>query len=256
MAFATDFNALIKHLPVKVQSSMEKLPLPKQASMLERFLVRKHIEGKGGQLNKSADGEGLEAVDREGNVTARVRLQRTLISGCDALLEVEMQTGREEWQQTIVEMNFDQGQWRLIRMGRWNGMDVENEFMLQVDTPSDPLESLVAQTLRTMNTALETYATTYPEVGFPAGLESLSGNPDQDAAQDHARMLDDLFLQSTPIKDGYAFRYTMADQTHYQITAAPVTPQYGKRSFFTDETCVIRSTAESRLANANDPPLD
>jgi hypothetical protein len=256
MAFATDFNALIKHLPVKVQSSMEKLPLPKQASMLERFLVRKHIESKGGQINRSADGEGLEAVDREGNVIARVRLQRTLISGCEALLEVEMQTGSEEWQQAIVEMNFDQGQWRLIRIGSWHGLDVENEFMLQEETPSDPLESLVAQTLRTINTALVTYATTYPEVGFPAGLEALSGTPDQDAAQDHARLLDGLFLQSTPIKDGYAFRYTMADQTHYQITATAVDPGNGTKNYFTDETCVIRSTSEPRPTNANDPPLE
>src|SRR5258707_13359329 len=80
MATANDFGTLLKHLPVRVQSSLEKLPLATRASILGRLLVRKSIESQGGQLNKSADGRGLELVNREGQEIVAERGKITLVS--------------------------------------------------------------------------------------------------------------------------------------------------------------------------------
>jgi hypothetical protein len=256
MATATDVETLLKHFPVKVQGTVEKLPLPKRAVIVERFLVAKNAESQGGQLIKTADGRGLELVNREGQVMAAVRLKRSFVSGSDALVELEVKEQSQQWEQAMVEMHYAEGEWRLIKVGSWRGMDVESEFMPRELAAVEPDESAVASMLRTVNTALVTYAIAYPEVGFPVGLQALSGSGDQEPAQDHAMLLDDRFLPTTPIMDGYEFHYRAADQSHYQITATPVETGKGKKSFFTDESCVIRSTAEGRPANASDSPLE
>src|SRR6266851_4187393 len=68
---------------------------------------------------------------------------------------------------------------------------------------------------------------------------------------------------STGMKSGYRFRYvperTITNQLirHYVITAQPVKRLVKhQRSFFTDETGVIRFTAQNRAATSADPPLD
>ncbi len=64
-------------------------------------------------------------------------------------------------------------------------------------------------------------------------------------------------------KDGYHFILTSVPAgahkpiSHYTISARPVNLlMKGQRSFFTDETGVIRSTTEDRAATTADPPID
>jgi hypothetical protein len=256
MATANDFDTLLKHLPVKVQSSLEKLPIATKESILGRLLVRKSIESVGGQLNKSADGRGLELVNREGQLIAAVRVRNTFTSGSDALVEVEMKERSPKWEVAMIEMHYESGDWRVVKTGSWHGADVETEFMPQVERATEPNEAAAASTLRTLNTALVTYSATYSDVGYPADLQALSGSEDQESSRDHARLVDQSFMESSPIKYGYEFRYTATDGRHYQITATPVQMGKGKRSLFTDETCVLRVTNQSRPANAGDPPLE
>ena len=122
--------------------------------------------------------------------------------------------------------------------------------------------SAAAAMLRTLNTAIVTYATTYPKTGYPASLAALSGYKDMEPDQGHAMLLDPLWMESTVIKNGYEFNYTLVDpgnveghEGQYRITVTPVELGKGGRSFFTDATAVIRSTKEGRPANENDPPL-
>ena len=107
--------------------------------------------------------------------------------------------------------------------------------------------------LRTINVAQGTYwggdqakgyASTLAELG-PAGA--------------------DLFeaVLASGKKDGYRFRLNPERASaghsikHYTITARPIKRLVkNQRSFFTDETGVIRFTTENRTATAADPPLD
>ncbi len=84
---------------------------------------------------------------------------------------------------------------------------------------------------------------------------------------DHADLVDPVLAGLTEggtnlsfSKNGYRFTYIPGPRDadgkigSYTITARP--RNHGTdRNFFTDETAVIRATAEDRLATAKDPPI-
>jgi beta-alanine degradation protein BauB len=135
-------------------------------------------------------------------------------------------------------------------------------------TASESNETQAVATLRTYNTAEVTYASTY-NLGFTDGLRRL-GPPlaGRQPNQDHADLVNPLMAGMTAggtdrsiVKDGYRFTYTPAAVAFgmmptYTITAVPVDfGVSGKRSFFTDQSAVVRSTLENRPATARDNPF-
>jgi hypothetical protein len=77
---------------------------------------------------------------------------------------------------------------------------------------------------------------------YPASLESLA-EKERPAAQEAQREGYDLT---------YAANEVQGRITHYTLVAQP--ERYGFRSFYIDESGVLRSTRESRSATADDPP--
>src|SRR5262249_44838906 len=154
----------------------------------------------------------------------------------------------------MIGMHYENHEWRVIEAGQWRGADIESEFLTREgakDEDKDASSSAAAvATLRTLNTALATYMTTYPGQGCPSSLQALTGQENQEAAVDHAKFLDPSFLQEPLVRFGYEFRYIRVAQDRYQITATLI--QFGEdsSSFFTDESAVIRTTRESRPALA------
>jgi len=258
MATASSMETVIKHLPVKVQEFIEKLPQQQRAALTDQFLVRKHLEREGGSLTRSDDGSAWELVEKEGGSKAVIRLKKTFIAGTDALVQLEIteeRQGDKHANLIMLGMRYEDNEWRLSEVGEWRGTDVESEFLPKA-APTDAHSSSAAPMLRTLNTAIVTYATTYPDQGYPASLSALSGQANQEPTPDHAMLVDPTFAEEPVIKNGYQFRYTRTGQEHYQITATPVQYSDGSESFFTDETAVIRFTRESRPATAGDPPLE
>jgi hypothetical protein len=255
MATANDIETVIKHLPVKVQEFMEKLPLPQRAAMAEKMLVKRNLEREGGELAKSSDGRTWELVEKEGRHKATIRWKKTFVSGNDALVQVEI---KEEHHTGLmmVGMSYEDNEWRVMEVGEWRGTDVESELLPKTASGATGSGDAAVSVLRTLNTALVTYAVSYPAQGYASTLRNLSGEGDQEPSPEHAMLIDNAFLQEPAIKNGYEFRYVRSGPEHYQITATPVQPGEGVASFFTDESCVIRSTSEGRPANANDPPLE
>jgi type IV pilus assembly protein PilA len=103
-------------------------------------------------------------------------------------------------------------------------------------------ESSAAQSLRTINTAAVTYASTYSTVGYPATLAALGGATPCSAAPANACLLDTVLSGGT--KAGYTFVFTGDGNTPsvgYTLTATPVSLGVsGQRMFCTDATSVIR----------------
>jgi type IV pilus assembly protein PilA len=103
-------------------------------------------------------------------------------------------------------------------------------------------ESSAAQSLRTINTALVTYSSTYQNVGFAPSLAALGGANPCTAASTNACLLDEVLSGGT--KAGYSFAYTGDGNTPsvgYSVTATPVQLGLsGQRMFCTDQTSVIR----------------
>jgi type IV pilus assembly protein PilA len=103
-------------------------------------------------------------------------------------------------------------------------------------------ESSAAQSVRTINTAVITYSSTYQNVGFPPTLISLGGANPCTASSVNACLLDQVLSAGT--KAGYKFVYAGDGQTpsvNYSVTATPiVVGTSGQRMYCSDQTSVIR----------------
>jgi len=103
-------------------------------------------------------------------------------------------------------------------------------------------ESSSAQSIRTINTALVTYSSTYQNVGFAPSLAALGGANPCTATSTNACLLDQVLSAGT--KAGYTFVYVgdgLTPSVTYSITATPVTlGMSGQRQYCSDQTSVIR----------------
>jgi hypothetical protein len=102
-------------------------------------------------------------------------------------------------------------------------------------------EGQAALSLREIAAQLAEYASAQGGQ-FPATLEALGERARQPAQRARS--------------EGYAVTYSAAETpggaTHYQLTARP--ERYGFRSFYLDESGVLRWTKENRAATGDDPP--
>ncbi len=122
-------------------------------------------------------------------------------------------------------------------------------------------ESSAAGSLRTIATVAVNYQTQFPDAGYPRSLKVLGQCADP-ATKDAACLLDPNLGCPAPacVKSGYRFTYKPVIKdgvvVHYSAVARPVEyEETGRRSFYTDDSAVIRATTDDRDANANDPPL-
>jgi type IV pilus assembly protein PilA len=255
-------DTIVLHLPVSVLQKLDKLPATDRAAVLEKLSLRKNLEREGVTLRRTEEGNGWEIVNKKGGIEATMTLKPPFIAGPDALVPIELHH-EQETVTLLVSMKLEDGDWRVTDFGPWRHTSVEGIFLQEESrSGAGPSESAAASTLRTLNTALVTYSSTYPQVGYPANLAQMSGRESQQPSPDHALLLDSAFLSEPLIRNGYEFHYVLLNsgaadsEARYQITATPV--QYGKNtaeSFFTDQTAVLRFTTENRPANENDEPL-
>jgi hypothetical protein len=121
-------------------------------------------------------------------------------------------------------------------------------------------EASAVGSLRSINTGEVTYASTYGK-SFSPTLTAL-GPPAQgiQRSADAADLIDSLLAGGQ--KSGYNFIYTPGPRdaqgriVRYTVVARPATPGVsGQRSFFTDETGVLRATLDDRPATVSDPPI-
>ena len=123
-------------------------------------------------------------------------------------------------------------------------------------------EASAVQSLRTMNTSLVQYTTTYG--GYPTttqGILALGGPAGGTPISSSAELIDAVLASGT--KSGYTFGYTAGvtdnngNVISYTMTGAPISAGVtGTRTFFTDQTGVIRADATGAgAASVNSTPL-
>ena len=114
-------------------------------------------------------------------------------------------------------------------------------------------EASAVSSLANINTAQTEYARIHPDKGFASSLAELGPKSGEE-------LIDPVL--ATGRRNGYVYLLTAAPPdpsrhvTQYFVTARP--QKYGKfgiRCFFTDESGVIRFTAEDRAPTAQDPAL-
>ena len=118
-------------------------------------------------------------------------------------------------------------------------------------------EASAVASLRTYNTAIVAYETTYatgPTTNFTQLGPASGGTPSASSAD----LVDSLLGATTPTKSGYAFTYTpvaATPVTQYTILAVPSSTSTGQRKFFTDQSGVIRQTTDGSTPTATSTPI-
>jgi len=115
-------------------------------------------------------------------------------------------------------------------------------------------EASAVGSVRTINTAEVTFASSYPADGFTS-LANLGGTGTS-ASNSNALLIDNVL--SNGKKSGYSFTAAAtggAPNSSYSVTASPVTVgTTGQRGFYSDQSGVIRYN-QSGTASNTDAPL-
>jgi hypothetical protein len=133
-------------------------------------------------------------------------------------------------------------------------------FVRELEGRGTVSQATAVGSLRTLNTAAITYASTYNQ-GFPASLSVLApptGTATPPSAE-AAGLINETLASGT--NSGYVFTYTPGEKdangriNTYTIRADPVTPgATGQIHYFTDQSGVIRQETD-KPATANSPPI-
>ena len=123
-------------------------------------------------------------------------------------------------------------------------------------------ESSAVGSIRSINTAEVTYSSTYPAVGFSADMPSLGGAACAAPTSTGACLIDNVLANATAAatpKSGYFFTYAPVgagvNVGYTVIGDAAAQGQSGTRSFFSDQSGVIRFKAVGPGAAVTDPAL-
>jgi type IV pilus assembly protein PilA len=118
-------------------------------------------------------------------------------------------------------------------------------------------EASAVGSIRTLNTSAVTYSSTYPANGYPASLAAMGGAAPCVAVPASACLIDAVLSGGT--KSGYTFVWASDGATPsvgYSITSIPVSVgTSGQRSFFSDQSGVIRYQTTGATPKVTDPPL-
>jgi type IV pilus assembly protein PilA len=118
-------------------------------------------------------------------------------------------------------------------------------------------EASAVASLRTYNTAIVSYSTTY---GTDPSTDLSALGPATTPSSTAADLVDNLLGTASPTKSGYTFTYSAGTASNgvisqYSITAQPQSSSTGQRYFFTDQSGVIRQTTDGTAATASSTPI-
>jgi hypothetical protein len=271
--FAKDLKTVLKHLPPELEKAFAGATLDKQRMLAERFMWRTQIEKDGVKFVRPDSGSGpvlvIEPPAREqtaANERVEVYLDRRMSDGNETMLRFRVKTPREdEFDRRAVAtfwMRYVDGQWRVYEFdadGESVKFDDPKFLAMLTDSYSNrpaANEASAVGSVRTLNTAALTYAASFEEIGYPGTLASIGGNGDQcePPNPDHACLIDPVLASGE--KSGYRFTFVRTGKDEYHVTARPIEfGTTGTRSFYSDQSGVIRMTSEDREPTVEDPPL-
>jgi type IV pilus assembly protein PilA len=119
-------------------------------------------------------------------------------------------------------------------------------------------EASAVATLRTLNTSIVAFQTTYAT--DPALLANLAPAGAAVPSSTAADLVDNLLGADPANKSGYTITYAKGTAvagiiTTYTMIAAPQSSSTGQRQFFTDQSGVIRQTTDGSTPSASSNPI-
>lgn len=265
-------DVIARHLPEPVQKSITVLPNLKKQEVLDKLLSLKEEHLDGCTIRRANDADAWDVIDAKGETKGQVKLVNAFFSGAETLLWLELESD-DKPQMFIVAMHLEGDDWRIDNFGAWENADLGLRKLVHQPTEMEKNEAAAYETLNQLERALYGYVQRFPRAGLPSRLHLLTAKADEEAAEEHAGLLDASFAAEPLIKSGYEFRYVVTDRgggalleghipfgMHggYRITARPV--EYGKtgiRSYLDSrsvESSGVHTTTENRDATEDDPP--
>jgi hypothetical protein len=255
---------VISVLPEKTRTALAKASPKTRAELFSKFMELKKEEGL--KVDTRLSDDLLTISDKDGS-TVHLKVKQTVNDGMTAVvvlnITIERKNGTREAfmprgaPSAIVWTRMEEGNWRIAGIGGGAMFELDGDQVLaaiknDLQPPPEASEASAVGSLRTLNTANVTYASTY-DLGFAPSIQALGGEG-KEPTPEHALLIDPVLASGD--KNGYVFRYERSGQDTYTITARPKPGSVsGKRSFFTDESGVIRFTEEDRSATAQDLPV-
>jgi type IV pilus assembly protein PilA len=263
LALSTDTATFERHLPERLQAALHKAPPQRRQEFLKQLNPHEMLEREGGTVRRAeSDANSLVVEDKAKGRFLVLTAQQEISDGANAVVIVRGCERKDRCLNFLASMRMESGEWRIVQFATGAGPQLDDPKLLDEFAKSEQSadESTAVGTMRTYNTAIVVYMTAYPEIGAPLAFSDLGGDTSQspEPSSSHALLVDPVMAcdQSACIKSGYVFRYTRTGKESYSISARP--QQFGTsgtRSFYTDESGVIRVTEEDREPTAKDGPL-
>lgn len=120
-------------------------------------------------------------------------------------------------------------------------------------------EASAVGSMRTINTASITYASTYPATGYPSTLGALAGSSCSAPTSSAACLIDATLAAATTkatSKSGYYFTLASSSSLGYTLNGDPANQgSTGTKNFYTDGTGVITYIYGPGTATATSPAI-
>jgi len=256
---ATKPEVVERHLPESLLNELKTLDQAGRLQCEKKLLIGDQWRKNGTTLSVPEDGASLVVLDT-GEKQVPVRVQREILGGDQALLEVAFEWGPSDLPSVIVWMRMEDGEWRVTEvqgLGSGEHLVLDGTFVEPFrDLGRQDREAPVINTLRTLGWALGDYARANPEIGYPVDLavsaspSSADENSDGEENGAVSGLADPAIAQNDFTKDGYVFHYELRQagaDGDYSITARPA--KFGKpgtTGFFVDSSGAIHETKEDR----------
>ncbi len=266
--FAKDLSVVGKHLPPALEKSFSQLSPFDRASIEKELLLAEKMKRESLNVVRGDGGEVLLTVNNPSEPSHKpveISLEKRLSDGAESVLRLKVHSeeqGKPDEAFTLW-MRFVEGEWRLYEAQSPSGEKINLDDPGLLDRVSSSRlhanEASAIGSLRTLNTAAVTYASTYPDVGFPPSLEVLGGDDEDEPSSTRSKLVAASLTTAPYEKSGYRFSYRPGGGSPiaaYTIIVRPIDfGTTGKRSFFTDESGVIRYTDDAREPTVQDKPL-
>jgi hypothetical protein len=283
MFFSKTPGTFQKHLPQATQAALRKAGATSSASMLSGFsALTGQLTARGQELQTFEAGPTLVLIeDPQAHSKFEINVERDDLRGDEDEIELSFHGSKDGETQTAgakfrftVTMKQEAGSWRLNDVSVTVGVSLTDPAFLKAMTtnvrpattsvgvseapasgPSSVTalsamtaanESAAVGGIRTLTTAEITYAATFPAHGFTCTLTDLGGMGSGGGASEHQALLIDPRLAYGK-KNGYVFALSGCDgspASRYSVSAVPADPSSGTRAFCSDESGVIRSSAD------------
>lgn len=279
MFFSRTPGTFEKHLPRATRAALPKAGTTSGPSLLTGFsLLTSQMAARGQQLQTFEAGPTLVLLeDPQTHSKFEIMVERDDLRGDEDQIDLsfhgtkngEPQTAGAKFGLTFI-MKHETGIWRLSELSVTVGVSLTDpEFLKALTTKLSPglsqstsghaaliapnamtaaNESAAVAGIRTVNTAEVSYAASFPAHGFTCTLSDLGGMGSGGAPTEHQAMMIDPRLASGK-KNDYVFSLFGCDRTpaaSYGIAAEPANPNAGTRAFCSDESAVIRFSADGK----------